>query len=65
MTMLAMGGVLIFGLIICIFLAPETRGLNLAEASGSAAIGTEEKVMEKLEEEHNQLEEIIVRKDID
>lgn len=41
MTMLAMGGVLILGLIICIFLAPETRGLNLAEASGAAPIGAE------------------------
>lgn len=44
LTMLAMGGVLILGLIICIFLAPETRGLNLAEASGAVPLGTEETI---------------------
>ena len=34
-TMLAMVGILVFGLVVCILLAPETRGLDLAEASGA------------------------------
>ncbi|MCI1750035.1 MAG: sugar porter family MFS transporter [Megasphaera cerevisiae] len=40
-TMLTMVGIIAFGLVICIFLAPETRGLNLAEASGAVPIGSE------------------------
>jgi hypothetical protein len=36
-----MVGIIAFGLVICIFLAPETRGLNLAEASGAVPIGSE------------------------
>ena len=43
MTMLTMVGIIVFGLIICVLMAPETRGLNLAEASGAVPIGTEEK----------------------
>ena len=42
-TMLTMVGIIVFGLVICILMAPETRGLNLAEASGAVPIGTEEK----------------------
>lgn len=34
-TMLTMVGVLVFGLIICILLAPETRGLDLSQTSGA------------------------------
>jgi putative MFS transporter len=65
MTMLAMGGVLIFGLIICIFLAPETRGLNLAETSGAAPIGTGAKLAESLERKNEVCGEAVLKDDID
>lgn len=65
MTMLAMGGVLIFGLLICIFLAPETRGLNLAETSGAAPIGTAEKLAKDLERKNEFCEEVVLKDDID
>jgi putative MFS transporter len=50
-TMLTMVGIIGIGLLACIFMAPETRGLNLAEASGAVPIGTEEIIEEEIEKE--------------
>ncbi|WP_296828203.1 MFS transporter [uncultured Megasphaera sp.] len=49
MTMMTMVGILGIGLLACIFMAPETRGLNLSEASGAVPIGTEELVREEIQ----------------
>lgn len=48
MTMLAMVGVLVIGLLACIAWAPETRGLDLAEASGAVPVGTQKEIEEEL-----------------
>lgn len=34
-TILTIAGILCFGLVVMVLLAPETRGLDLAESSGS------------------------------
>ena len=52
-TMLTMVGVVGIGLLACIFMAPETRGLDLAEASGAMPIGTSKKIEKEFEEENH------------
>ena len=51
--MLTMVGVVGIGLLACIFMAPETRGLDLAEASGAMPIGTSKKIEKEFEEENH------------
>ena len=52
-TMLTMVGVVGIGLLACIFMAPETRGLDLSEASGAIPIGTSQKIEEEFAEQHH------------